>query len=107
MGLGPDHPSPPHRDPVAQDGRWVRYVVADHLDDLGYPPLVECLPLLDQDQHLVQHGAGALDVGLLARHDDLVSARDEADLWEEILDLTEMPVGLSNEVQHQVMAGNA
>jgi hypothetical protein len=65
------------------------------------------MTLLDQDQEFLEHGAGPFDLGIRSLQRHLVTARHETDLREVVLDLTKMTVGLPEEVQHQVMAGNA
>jgi hypothetical protein len=44
---------------------------------------------------------------LVAAHDDLIAARDKADLGEEVLDLPQMSIGFSDEIEKQVVARNA
>jgi hypothetical protein len=107
VGFGSDHAAPTDRDPVAEDGRRIRYVVGDHLDHLGHPPLVERLAFLNQDEQLVEDCSGSLHIEWRPRHHDLVAARDKSDLGDEVLHLSQVPIGFSDEVEEQVMAGNA
>jgi hypothetical protein len=62
---------------------------------------------LNQYQEFFEHGSCTFDLGVRALQRHLVTARHETDLGEMVLDLTQMAVGLSEEIQHQVMAGDA
>ncbi len=51
-----------------------------------------------------------MDVGRLpvgTDHQELIAARDDRDLGKGLLDASQEPVLLSEEIQHQVVAGDA
>ena len=65
------------------------------------------MAFVNENEQLLEHGSGALDLGVGALEGYLVSARDESHLRKMGLDLAEVPVGLAEEIQHQMMAGDA
>jgi hypothetical protein len=107
VGLGSDHATTTHRDTVAEDRRRLGDVVGDHLDHFGNPSLVQSLTLLNKDEELVENRPGTFHVDGSSRHHDLVAARDKVDLWDEIFYLSQVSIGFTDEIQEQVMAGNA
>jgi hypothetical protein len=106
VSLWPDHSTPTHRDPVAQDSGGTGDLVSRHFHDFDDPTLIQGMAFLDQDQQLIEDRSSCLDVLFGAPQDDLIPARDKPDLRKERLDLAEMPIGLTYEIQHQVMAGD-
>jgi hypothetical protein len=65
------------------------------------------MALLNEDEQLLEHGSGSLDLGVGAFEGHLVPARDESHPREMGFDLTEVSVGLAEEIQHQMVAGDA
>jgi hypothetical protein len=65
------------------------------------------MALLNEDEQLLEHRSGSLDLGVRAFQGHLVPARDESHPREMGFDLAEVPVGLPQEIQHQMVAGDA
>jgi hypothetical protein len=63
--------------------------------DLGDPRAVERQTLLNDDQQLLQGGVGELNLTFFALQSDFVAARDEAHLGEDLFNLPEVPVRVS------------
>ena len=116
-GVGPDrvdvpllagglraHHAPPRalQDVVREDG--ARSLLGPHHDDAAvHDRLVETLPLLQQQHHLLEQAANLVRPRPGAR--DLVAPHDHGHIGECVLDAPEKLVALAEEFGHQMGAG--
>ena len=107
MGLGADHPASAYRNPVTEDPRRAGNVLAHHLDDFVDPAASSWWPSWTRIRSSLEHGSGLSIRPRVAPEGHFVTTRDKAHLREVGLDLTEMAIGLSQEIQQQMVAGYA